>query len=95
MQHRQAILWAHVATLRALELRALVPRGHDGEDREREQHREPAAVQELAIDAMKNMNMIMGNTIANSTAANLLRICHRYTVTRIDVMIIVIVSAKP
>ena len=47
MQHRQAILWAHVATLRALELRALVPRGHDGEDREREQHREPAAVQEL------------------------------------------------
>ena len=49
----------------------------------------------LAIDAMKNMNMIMGNTIANSTAANLLRICHRYTVTRIDVMIIVIVSAKP
>ena len=49
----------------------------------------------FAIEATKNRSMIVGNTTANTTAAARMRLCHRYTVTRIDVMTIVTVSARP
>ena len=47
VQRGEEVLRHHVPTLRALQLGALVPRVHDHEDRQREQQREPAAVQEL------------------------------------------------
>ena len=47
VKRRQEVLRHHVAALRAFQTRALVPRVHDEQDRQRQQHREPAAVQEL------------------------------------------------
>ena len=44
---RQEILALHMATLRTFDLRAVVPRDHDHQNHQGQQHREPAAVHEL------------------------------------------------
>ena len=46
-QHRQAVGGLHVPALRTLQLRTLVPRIHDRQNCQREQHGEPTAAQEL------------------------------------------------
>ena len=49
----------------------------------------------FAIDAMKNISWMARNTMVNTTASTRLRSYHMYTASRIVVVIIVMVSAKP